>query len=137
MFYGTTNRVTGKFDKGLNLANHIDFEYLPGRKYDTFFDPEGLISTMPAVATCLLGVFAGLLLRNQSLPDKQKVVWLIAFGIAGVLVGVVALHIPDPSPRPARSAVGGLPSDICPDDYAVNPPSIVSTSCRPATTIGN
>ena len=72
MFYATTNRVTGKFDKGLNLANHIDFEYLPGRKYDTFFDPEGYLSTIPAVATCLLGVFAGLLLRNQSRPGQAE-----------------------------------------------------------------
>jgi predicted acyltransferase len=87
MFYATTNRVTGKFDKGLNLANHIDFEYLPGRKYDTFFDPEGYLSNLPAVATCLLGVFAGLLLRNQSLQDKQKVIWLISFGIAGAALG--------------------------------------------------
>ncbi len=87
MFYATTNRVSGKFDKGLNLADHIDFEYLPGRKYDTFFDPEGYLSTMPAVATCLLGVFAGLLLRNQSLQGAQKVVWLIAFGVAGVALG--------------------------------------------------
>jgi predicted acyltransferase len=87
MFYATTNRVTGKFDKGLNLASHIDFEYLPARKYDTFFDPEGFLSTIPAVATCLLGIFAGLLLRNQSLPDKQKVLWLISFGIAGVALG--------------------------------------------------
>jgi predicted acyltransferase len=87
MFYATTNRVTGKFDKGLNLANHIDFEYLPGRKYDAFFDPEGYLSNLPAVATCLLGVFAGLLLRNQSLQDKQKVIWLISFGIAGAALG--------------------------------------------------
>ena len=87
MFYAMTNRVVGKFEQGLNLANHIDFEYLPGRKYDTFFDPEGYLSTMPAVATCLLGVFAGMLLRNQSLPGVQKVVWLIGFGIAGVALG--------------------------------------------------
>jgi predicted acyltransferase len=87
MFYATTNRVTGKFGPGLNLANHIDFEYLPARKYDTFFDPEGLLSTLPAVATCLLGVFAGLLLRNQSVPDQRKVVYLIAFGITGVVLG--------------------------------------------------
>jgi predicted acyltransferase len=87
MFYGTTNRVTGKFGKGINLANHVDFEYLPGRKYDTFFDPEGFLSTLPAVATCLLGVFAGFLLRNRALPDKQKVVWLISFGIAAVVLG--------------------------------------------------
>jgi predicted acyltransferase len=87
MFYATTNRVTGKFGQGLNLANHIDFEYLPARKYDTFFDPEGFLSTIPAIVTCLLGVFAGLLLRNQSLPDKQKVIWLIAFGVAGAALG--------------------------------------------------
>jgi predicted acyltransferase len=87
MFSATTNRVTGKFGPGLNLADHIDFEYLPGRKYDTFFDPEGLLSTIPAVVTCLLGVFAGLLLRNQSVPDQRKVLYLIAFGVAGTVLG--------------------------------------------------
>ena len=87
MFYATTNRVTGKFDQGLNLANHVDFEYLPARKYDTFFDPEGYLSTIPAVATCLLGVFAGFLLRNQSLQGRQKVLWLILFGVAGAALG--------------------------------------------------
>ena len=87
MFYATTNLVTGKFERGLNLANHIDFEYLPGRKYDTFFDPEGYVSTFPAVATCLLGVFAGLLLRAQTVPDRRKVVYLVAFGVAGVVLG--------------------------------------------------
>ncbi|MCX6925226.1 MAG: DUF5009 domain-containing protein, partial [Verrucomicrobia bacterium] len=87
MFYATTNRVTGRFDPGLNLANHIDFEYLPGRRWDDFFDPEGLLSTLPAVATCLLGVFAGFLLRNPALPDKQKVIWLVSFGIAGAALG--------------------------------------------------
>ncbi len=87
MFLATTNRATGKFDPGLNLANHIDFEYLPARKYDTFFDPEGLLSTIPAVATCLLGVFAGLLLRMPALAGKQKVVWLIAFGVAAATLG--------------------------------------------------
>jgi hypothetical protein len=34
MFYATTNRVVGKFGQGLNLANHVDFEHLPGRKYE-------------------------------------------------------------------------------------------------------
>ena len=87
MFYATTNRVTGKFDKGLNLANHIDFEYLPGRKYDAFFDPEGYLSNIPAVATCLLGVFAGLLLRSRTVPDQRKVVYLIACGAAAAALG--------------------------------------------------
>lgn len=87
MFYATTNRVTGKFDKGLNLANHIDFEYLPARKYDVFFDPEGFLSTLPAIVTCLLGVFAGLLLRDKTVPDQRKVIMLIGFGIASAALG--------------------------------------------------
>ena len=87
MFHATTNRVSARFGRGFNLANHIDFQYLPGRKYDMFFDPEGLLSTLPAVATCLLGVFAGLLLRNQDLDGRQKVTWLVSFGIAAVVLG--------------------------------------------------
>ena len=87
MFYATTDRVTGKFDKGLNVSDHFDFQYLPGRKYDQFFDPEGYLSTIPAVVTCLLGVFAGLLLRNTSVADQRKVVLLLSCGVAGAVLG--------------------------------------------------
>jgi predicted acyltransferase len=83
-FYEATGdrRVTGGYQPGLNLANHLDFQYLPGRKYDLYWDPEGLLSTLPAVATGLLGVFAGLLLRRLDLSDRQK---LNRLAIAGVL----------------------------------------------------
>jgi predicted acyltransferase len=87
MFYGTTGRVTDRFAKGFNLANHFDFQYLPARKYDLFWDPEGILSTMTAVVTCLLGAFAGLLLRNPSMSDVRKVAVLLSFGVAGVALG--------------------------------------------------
>ena len=87
LFYSTTNWVRGKYDEGANLANHIDFQYLPGRKWDTFFDPEGFLSTIPAVSTCLLGVFAGLLLRNTRVSDHRKVLILAGAGIASVGLG--------------------------------------------------
>jgi predicted acyltransferase len=87
MFWGTTKWVRGKYGPGYNVSDHLDFQYLPGKKWDNFYDPEGYLSTIPAVATCLLGVFAGLLLKNQSVPDKRKVLYLVAFGIAGALVG--------------------------------------------------
>lgn len=87
MFYATTNRVTGKFWKGFNLSNHFDFQYLPGRRYDMFWDPEGILSTIPAVATCLLGVFSGLLLRNPSANEMRKVTLLLSLGVAGVALG--------------------------------------------------
>ncbi len=87
MYAETTNRVTGKFEMGYNVANHFDFEHLPARKYDLFWDPEGLLSTIPAVVTGLLGIFAGLFLRNSSVPDTKKVAWLIGAGAVGVALG--------------------------------------------------
>ena len=81
LFYATTERVPDPLLHGFNLPNHFDFQYLPGRKYDTYFDPEGFLSTFPAIASCLLGVFAGLLLANPSIKDKQKVIALIAAGL--------------------------------------------------------
>lgn len=79
----------GNFEEGANLANYIDRQYLPFSKYDGDHDPEGLLSTLPAIATCLLGVFAGQLLRNRSVPDQQKVIWLGVAGAAGVGLGLL------------------------------------------------
>jgi predicted acyltransferase len=87
MYLATTNSVTGKYEMGYNVANHFDFNYLPARKYDMFWDPEGILSTIPAIVTGLLGVFAGLFLQNKSVPDKQKVAWLVGAGAAGVALG--------------------------------------------------
>ena len=86
-FLGTTARVRNKFDDGLNLPQHIDFQYLPGRKWDGAYDPEGILSTLPAIGTCLLGVFAGLFLKNPRVPDQKKVIVLAGAGVAGVVAG--------------------------------------------------
>lgn len=88
LFLSTTNTVTGQFQPGRNLADHIDFQYLPGEKYDNFYDPEGLLSTLPAIATCLLGVFAGLLLRSGAIMDQKKVIFLIAAGFIAINIGL-------------------------------------------------
>ena len=87
LYLNTTNRVSGRFDMGYNLANHFDFAHLPGKKYDLFWDPEGLLSTLPAIVTGLLGIFAGLLIRNPAVSDMGKVYWLLGAGAAGVLLG--------------------------------------------------
>jgi predicted acyltransferase len=77
----------GDFAEGHNLANWIDKEYLPWRKWDGDHDPEGLLSTLPAVATCLLGVFAGMLLQNRSLAEARKALYLAGAGVALAAVG--------------------------------------------------
>ena len=70
----------GHFEEGRNLTNWIDENYLPGFKWDGRWDPEGLLSTLPAVGTCLLGVFAGLIVRD---PQKSHAERLRLFLIIG------------------------------------------------------
>jgi len=83
----STNMLRGVFIKGVNLASYVDQKYLPGKNWDGTWDPEGLLSTLPAIATCLLGAFAGLLLKNKTVPEQKKVAWLLAGGVAGVVAG--------------------------------------------------
>ena len=85
----------GSFAPDANLANWIDAHYLPGRLWDETRDPEGLLSTLPAIASCLFGVFAGLLLCGVRLSAQQKSLWLIGAGIALVVAGHLwALQFP-------------------------------------------
>ncbi|MBI3192262.1 MAG: DUF5009 domain-containing protein, partial [Pedosphaera parvula] len=72
---------------GQNLTNYVDYYYLPGRKWDKTWDPEGILSNIPAVASCILGVLAGLLLKNTSVPKQQKVYYLAGAGVAMVALG--------------------------------------------------
>jgi predicted acyltransferase len=91
----TTNVVVSKYPMGLNFTDHFDFKYLPGRKYDQYFDPEGFLSNVPAIATCLLGVFAGLLLRSNNYCGKSNVIYLLSAGVAAAALGWLwGLHFP-------------------------------------------
>lgn len=83
----STTMIHGSYIQGVNLANYIDQKYLPGKGYDGTYDPEGILSTMGAVCTCLLGIFAGLLLKNGEIRPNRKVIYLLSLGVAGVLVG--------------------------------------------------
>ena len=76
----------GNFDEGKNLANYMD-RYLPFFKWDGDHDPEGLLSTLPAIASCLLGIFAGLLLKRTDIPEQKKVTYLLIAGIVMVNLG--------------------------------------------------
>jgi predicted acyltransferase len=73
--------TAGDFAEGTNLANWIDKNYLPLRKWDGDHDPEGLLSTLPAIANCLIGVFAGMLLRNGKQKPWQKALLLAVAGV--------------------------------------------------------
>jgi predicted acyltransferase len=83
----STNLIHGSYVQGVTLPNYLDQKYLPGRKYDGTYDPEGILSTLPAIVTGLLGIFAGLLIKNKTVPDQKKVLWLLGAGAAGVTLG--------------------------------------------------
>lgn len=72
-----------------NWACYIDKILLPGRRIygHGTWDPEGLLSTLPAISSCLLGVFAGQFLSNKSIGDQRKVFTLLALGAASVALG--------------------------------------------------
>ena len=89
VFLSTTNWTRGKFEQGYNVANQIDYLYLPGFKGHGYYDPDGLLTTVPVVVTCLLGVFAGLLLQSGNFYDKWKLIYLVALGAAGILAGLL------------------------------------------------
>lgn len=81
---GTTR---GQFEKGYNLVNYIDWKYLPGRKYDTYFDPEGILSMFAAIGSAMLGILSGLLLREGQIKPVFKALLLIAIGLGLAALG--------------------------------------------------
>ena len=72
------------FEAGRNITNWFDSKYLPFAKWSGTYDPEGILSTLPSIATCLLGVFVGLLLKNKKLTRGKRV--LIFFGVGFIFV---------------------------------------------------
>ena len=53
------------------------------------FDPEGLLSTLPAVVSAMFGMFTGEYLRSRSMPGSRIALHLAAAAVAIVLVGVI------------------------------------------------
>jgi len=77
----------GDLAEGHNLTNWFDSRFLPGFKWDKTHDPEGILSTFPAIATGLLGVFAGLVLRDEERRPSAKTLWLLGYGAALLTAG--------------------------------------------------
>ena len=85
----------GDFREGHNIVNWFDSQFLPGKKHNVTHDPEGILSTFPAIANCLLGILAGIFLRDSKSGASRKSGMLFAGG--AMLVGIGLLwSIPFP-----------------------------------------
>ena len=80
----------GMYEKGSNLAAYIDSIFLEGHMWPVTktWDPEGIISTIPAISTTLFGVLTGHWLRSDK-PPREKTVWLLIIGAAALFIGAL------------------------------------------------
>lgn len=84
--YGIPGRDVAFLHPDGNLAAYLDRLLMSGPLYEGTRDPEGLLSTLPAIATALAGIFTGEWLRTANSPKKKALVMFL-FGVVGLLLG--------------------------------------------------
>ena len=89
-----THRVHGVYEEGYNLANYLDYRYLPGlKKYgDGTWEAQGLLGIMTVIAECLLGILAGLWLRRGDIREGRKIAGLVLAGALSIVCGFALGH---------------------------------------------
>lgn len=81
--------ITTIDDKACNFAAYLDRSILTEAhmwKQSKVFDPEGILSTLPAIVTTISGILCGLWLKKDR-NDYEKVGGLFFFGIVLVALG--------------------------------------------------
>lgn len=81
----------GWFDREGTLAGYVDRKFLPGRFAGSGFDAEGILSTIPAVCTALLGMMTGLFVKQGGAfaNGKRKTVTMICAAAVLAVIGLV------------------------------------------------
>ncbi|HRT88669.1 MAG TPA: DUF5009 domain-containing protein [Bacteroidales bacterium] len=77
------------FSREGNIASYIDRILMPGKLYLGNHDPEGLMSTIPAISTALLGMFTGDFLISGLFSEKliKKAGVIFIAGVLFILLG--------------------------------------------------
>jgi predicted acyltransferase len=83
---GIPGRDIPFLDQVQNFPAWLDRKLFAGHLYDGTSDPEGIIHTIPAISTTLIGVLTGHWLRSKREPAKL-IAGMALFGLLGVLGG--------------------------------------------------
>lgn len=88
MFFPVPGYGAGHLGKDDNLGAYIDRSLMGGHLWSesVTWDPEGLLSTLPAIATLLIGILAGEWLRSDH-EEARKVQGLAMSGLALLITG--------------------------------------------------
>lgn len=85
---GVPGRDIPFMDQVQNLPAWLDRKLFMGHLYDETRDPEGIIHTIPAIGTTLMGVLTGHWLRTKQ--DAAKLIGgMVLFGVLGMAAGEV------------------------------------------------
>jgi predicted acyltransferase len=76
----------GDLSRPGNLAAYVDRSVFGRHTWKPDYDPEGILSTIPAIVTTLCGVLTGHLIRSKRTPLEKVVIMFVA-GMAGVVAG--------------------------------------------------
>jgi len=77
----------GVLEPGKNLAAWIDSLYIPGSMWQGTWDPEGILSTIPAIVTGIAGMLAGRLFSDETISLSGKIQLLFVGGFIAFALG--------------------------------------------------
>jgi predicted acyltransferase len=90
MFNAAPGYPMGTLTMEGNIVSYLDTLIVPGKLYLGIHDPEGLLSTIPAISTALLGIFTGNLLKNTPVEkNKQTALRIAAFGLILIVIAQI------------------------------------------------
>ncbi len=79
-------------EKETNLGAWLDRSILTEAhlwKSAVTWDPEGILSTLPAIGTCLFGVLVGAYLKRKDVEAATKIAWLFSIGTISIIAGLL------------------------------------------------
>lgn len=84
--FGVPTHDIPLLDPDRNLVAWLDRKLLMGHLYERTRDPEGVLSNIPAVATCVLGLLTGKWMKTDRSP-RFKTMAMVVAGVFAVAVG--------------------------------------------------
>ena len=83
----------GNFTMEGNIVSYIDRVVLPGALHNKIHDPEGILATIPAICTALLGIGVGEIVKRGTW--KSSCFQILLLGVLLILIGYVwGLYFP-------------------------------------------
>lgn len=84
------DRIADPFSRDANFSRYVDGLFLTGHMWSQtkVWDPEGIVSTLPATSTCLFGILTGHMLR-AAWSAAERTAWMFLWGALLTASGLI------------------------------------------------